>query len=77
MMSRLRVAAYVLRHASTWELLVFGQPGHPEAGTQIPAGGVQDREPREQAALREISAETGLEGLSVRGRCTPSTSHTR
>ncbi|MGA9374546.1 MAG: hypothetical protein WBV64_05880, partial [Mycobacterium sp.] len=24
MMSRLRVAAYVLRHASTWELLVFG-----------------------------------------------------
>lgn len=40
-MSRIRVAAYVLRERTPWELLVFEQAGRPHAGVQIPAGGVR------------------------------------
>jgi ADP-ribose pyrophosphatase YjhB (NUDIX family) len=63
---RVRVAAHVLRQRQTWELLVFEQAGRPQAGTQIPAGGVHLNETHEQAVLREVHEETGLENLFLR-----------
>lgn len=63
---RIRVAAYVLRQRRTWELLVFEQAGRPQAGRQIPAGGVHFSETLEEAVLREVHEETGLKGLSLR-----------
>lgn len=57
---RIRVAAYVIRNLAVPELLVFDHVGMPEAGTQIPAGGVHPDEELEQAVLREVAEETGL-----------------
>ncbi|WP_189308140.1 NUDIX hydrolase [Streptomyces albospinus] len=57
---RIRVAAYVIRHRAAPELLVFDHVAMPEAGTQVPAGGVQSREGLQEAALREVAEETGL-----------------
>ncbi|MQY14411.1 hypothetical protein SRB5_45780 [Streptomyces sp. RB5] len=55
---RIRVAAYVIRAGR--ELLVFDHVGMPEAGTQIPAGGVEEGEGLREAVLREVAEETGL-----------------
>ncbi|MFC9439208.1 NUDIX domain-containing protein [Nocardia sp. NPDC057030] len=57
---RIRVAAYVIRCRTLPELLVFDHVGMPEAGTQIPAGGVRPGEDLERAVLREVAEETGL-----------------
>ncbi|MFJ1755926.1 NUDIX domain-containing protein [Kitasatospora sp. NPDC088134] len=57
---RIRVAAYVIRHRPGPELLVFDHVGMPEAGTQVPAGGVEAGEPPEEAVLREVVEESGL-----------------
>ncbi|MFB7114112.1 NUDIX domain-containing protein [Streptomyces sp. NPDC056190] len=57
---RIRVAAYVIRHRAGPELLVFDHHGMPEAGTQVPAGGVKSGEGLEEAVLREVAEETGL-----------------
>ncbi|HEY1012213.1 MAG TPA: NUDIX domain-containing protein [Herpetosiphonaceae bacterium] len=46
-------------------LLVFTQPGAPEAGVQVPAGTVEAREAPEAAALREAAEETGLGELRL------------
>lgn len=63
---RIRVAAYVIRRASTApELLVFDHVGIPEAGTQIPAGGVAAGEDPVHAVLREVTEETGLSAATV------------
>ncbi len=63
---RIRIAAYVLRRAASGpELLVFDQAGDPEAGTQIPAGGVRAGEPLREAVLREVAEETGLTGCEI------------
>ncbi|MFB9834370.1 NUDIX hydrolase [Actinoallomurus acaciae] len=59
-MTRFRVAAYVIRQRSVSELLVFDHVGLPQAGTQVPAGGVRPGEEPEQAVLREVAEETGL-----------------
>jgi 8-oxo-dGTP pyrophosphatase MutT (NUDIX family) len=42
------------------ELLVFDHRDHPEAGTQIPAGTVEDGETLETAVFREVFEESGL-----------------
>ncbi|MGW0083080.1 NUDIX hydrolase [Streptomyces sp. NPDC003393] len=57
---RVRVAAYVIRHRGVPELLVFDHVGLPEAGTQVPAGGVEPGEGPQDAVLREVAEETGL-----------------
>ncbi|QXJ24069.1 NUDIX domain-containing protein [Actinomadura graeca] len=64
-MTRIRVAAYVIRHRAVPELLVFDHVGMPEAGTQIPAGGVHPGERLEHAVLRELAEETGMRSASV------------
>jgi ADP-ribose pyrophosphatase YjhB (NUDIX family) len=62
---RIRVAAYVIRQRAAPELLVFDHLGMPQAGTQIPAGGVRPGEELEQAVLREVVEETGLRTATV------------
>jgi ADP-ribose pyrophosphatase YjhB (NUDIX family) len=63
---RVRVAAYVIRHISSEpQLLVFDQLGIPDAGTQVPAGGVKPGESLHDAVLREVAEETGLTDISV------------
>ncbi|MYR94501.1 MULTISPECIES: NUDIX hydrolase [unclassified Streptomyces] len=62
---RIRVAAYVIRHHPFPALLVFDHVDAPEAGTQVPAGGVGAGEDLERAVLREAAEETGLTGGTV------------
>lgn len=62
---RIRVAAYVICHRAVPELLVFDHVDAPEAGTQIPAGGVRPGESLEEAVLRETFEETGLQTAHV------------
>ena len=58
---RIRAAVYIVRDSSRGlELLVFDHRDYPEAGTQIPAGGVDTGESIEEAVLREVLEETGL-----------------
>ena len=47
------------------ELLVFDQEDSPEAGTQVPAGGIRPTESRKEAVLREVKEETGLKNVRV------------
>ena len=54
---RERVVVYVERGA---ELLVFDHRDHPEAGTQVPAGGIEPGETLAAAAVREVREETGV-----------------
>ncbi|MEV4251804.1 NUDIX domain-containing protein [Spirillospora sp. NPDC049652] len=62
---RIRVAAYVIRQRDVPELLVFDHVGMPQAGTQVPAGGVRPGEELDRAVLREVPEETGLLTASV------------
>jgi 8-oxo-dGTP pyrophosphatase MutT (NUDIX family) len=54
---RRRVVVYVEREDG---LLVFDHRDHPEAGTQVPAGGVDVGEGLIEAAIREVREETGV-----------------
>lgn len=54
---RKRVVVYVERDDG---LLVFDHRDHPEAGTQVPAGGVDGDERLIAAAIREVREETGV-----------------
>lgn len=65
---RIRVAAYVIRVRTVAELLVFDHVGMPEAGTQVPDGGVEPGEELASAVLREAAEETGLTTATVTGR---------
>ncbi|OIJ68012.1 NUDIX hydrolase [Streptomyces mangrovisoli] len=64
---RIRVAAYVIRRRTGAELLAFDHVGAPEAGTQIPAGGVDPGEAAAEAVLREVAEETGLRTATLLG----------
>ncbi len=54
---RRRVAVYVERGNA---LLVFEHRDRPDAGTQIPAGGLEPGETPEAGVVREVLEETGL-----------------
>lgn len=60
---RERVLAYVTRPSAAGpELLVFEHtPEYPDAGIQVPAGGLEAGESPEQAAVRETREEAGLD----------------
>ena len=62
MKTRHRAYAYVTHGR---RLLLFTQPRSPEAGIQVPAGGVEKDEDPADAALREAYEETGLSGLKM------------
>jgi ADP-ribose pyrophosphatase YjhB (NUDIX family) len=63
---RIRVAAYVIRTTpSGSQLLVFDHTDDPDAGTQVPAGGVQPDEALHDAVLREVAEETGLTNVTL------------
>jgi 8-oxo-dGTP pyrophosphatase MutT (NUDIX family) len=55
---RKRVVVYVEREGG---LLVFDHRDHPEAGTQVPTGGVDPEEGLIEAAIREVREETGVQ----------------
>jgi 8-oxo-dGTP pyrophosphatase MutT (NUDIX family) len=58
-----KITAFVTREGPAGlELLVFR---HPHAGIQLPAGTVDEGETHEQAVLREVREETGLENVRV------------
>ncbi|QSB04459.1 NUDIX hydrolase [Natronoglycomyces albus] len=60
--ARHRVAVYVTRQRQgTTELLVFAHRDYPEAGIQVPAGGVDTNETLHSAATREVREETGID----------------
>jgi 8-oxo-dGTP pyrophosphatase MutT (NUDIX family) len=58
-----RVVAYVLRGR---ELLVFDHRDFPDAGTQVPAGTVEDDEAPAVAVVREVYEETGVDARLVK-----------
>lgn len=58
--------AYITRGAGVdREILLLAHPDHPEAGIQVPAGTMKEREPVLEAVLREAAEETGLRDLTV------------
>lgn len=58
-----KVTAFIVRqHHAQRELLVFA---HPTAGIQVPAGTVEEEETFEDAVLREVHEETGLEQIRL------------
>ncbi|HEX8094148.1 NUDIX domain-containing protein [Jatrophihabitans sp.] len=62
MRDRYRVAVYVFdgQPATAARVLCLDHADFPEAGTQIPAGGVDRFETLEAAAAREVLEETGI-----------------
>ena len=63
---RERVACYVVRDLGDGlELLVFDHVDFPDAGTQVPAGGMDPGESVSEAATREVSEECGLTTVAV------------
>ena len=66
--ARVRVVVYVTRVADgRMELLVFDHRDVAEAGTQVPAGGVNAGERVDVAAQREVLEETGVDDVRVVG----------
>jgi 8-oxo-dGTP pyrophosphatase MutT (NUDIX family) len=60
MLKTYKAVAYVLCRG---RLLVFTQPDSPEAGVQVPAGTIRSEETPQQAVLRELEEETGIEDV--------------
>jgi 8-oxo-dGTP pyrophosphatase MutT (NUDIX family) len=62
-----KVLAYITRtHDARLQLLVFDHRDYPDAGTQVPAGTVEDGEPVEAALWREVWEETGLKTAQLK-----------
>lgn len=61
MKTRNRVYCYITHRS---RLLLFTQPGAPEAGIQVPGGTVERGEDPKNAAIREAREEIGLDHLT-------------
>lgn len=61
--ARPKVSALIIRPDG--RLLVFSHPESPEAGIQVPAGGIERGEDPAVAAVREAEEETGRAGYTV------------
>ena len=57
-----KALCYVIREG---ELLVFRHRDFPEAGVQVPAGTLRDREDPAVGAIRETEEETGRTGFRI------------
>ncbi len=61
-----KVLAYILRKSkNSFEVLVFEHVDYPEAGIQVPAGTVLLNESLNDAVLREVREETGIQGAEI------------
>lgn len=60
---RPKVSAFVT--LADGRLLVFAHPESPDAGIQVPAGGIEPGEEPAAAAVRETEEETGFTGFVV------------
>ena len=58
-----RAAAYLIDPGG--RLLVFDHVGTTGAGTQVPAGGIKPGEAPQQAVLRELREESGIEDAAI------------
>jgi 8-oxo-dGTP diphosphatase len=63
MKTKNKVFAYIVKDD---KLLVFKHTDHPDAGIQVPAGTVEDKESLEEAVLREANEETNLVGFTIK-----------
>lgn len=62
-----KVLAYITHQRDAdLQLLVFDHRDYPDAGTQVPAGTVEDGEPVEAALWREVLEEAGLKAAQLR-----------
>ena len=57
-----KVICYIVRDDC---VLAFAHRGNPAAGIQVPAGTIELGESPEEAALREATEETGLDGIAL------------
>ncbi|MCZ2260196.1 NUDIX hydrolase [Sporosarcina sp. G11-34] len=56
-----KVLGYITKGEDpNWEILVFKQKEHPEAGLQVPGGTIESEELIIDALYREIEEETGI-----------------
>ncbi len=61
-----KVVAYLTRNRrDDHELLTFRHAGQPDAGIQVPGGGVYDGESIFDALTREVEEESGLQSTDV------------
>lgn len=58
-----RATAYLTDPAR--RLLIFEHVGNPRAGTQVPAGGIEAGEAPEDAVLRELAEESGIQDAVI------------
>ena len=65
-MPQVRVKKVVAHITKDNALLVFTHPYHPDAGIQVPQGTVEAGESSDEALVREVHEETGLDDLAVR-----------
>lgn len=61
--ARPKVSAFVTR--ADGRLLVFSHSESPDAGIQVPAGGIEPGEDPAAAAIRETEEESGFTGFTV------------
>jgi len=60
-----KVIAYLTHSCQPEKILVFRQPDFPSVGIQVPAGTIEENETPEQAVLREVREETGIQELQI------------